>query len=225
MNVSQAAITTPWGGKESVLWFGTPTETPAPPHKCPHRCGRDRHPEPLTRAVATMYDNHQFREDYDPDQDDSPIVCIGANYHGPKRPPSTYREFGFSNAGFIEGAKSPTWLMSMISTYEKLVAVSTAQWPTWKFTSDFTFILDEPFPNTPETLEPVDTEGIAITFDTAWKPWERATGAGPEHAAARKLTPHITAHANDFPIPPSPGYDFSKYATKETTPHWIGAHK
>lgn len=59
-------------------------QAPRPPLKCQH-CDRDWHPEPLTRRVANMWLNHNFDANYDPADDDTPIVCVGANYHGPNR--------------------------------------------------------------------------------------------------------------------------------------------
>lgn len=69
------------------------------PHQCPH-CLRPRHPGPLTRTVASMLGAHQFDPDYDPDKDDSPILCVGADYQGPVSPNGQSKSF----IGTIQGA-------------------------------------------------------------------------------------------------------------------------
>lgn len=48
----------------------------AKPHECPH-CFRPRHMEPLRQAVARMIDRHEFSASYRPDEDTSPIICVG----------------------------------------------------------------------------------------------------------------------------------------------------
>lgn len=200
---------------------------PAPPkpHQCPHRCKRDRHPEPLTEQVARMYDRHQFRPDYDPAEDESPIVCVGANYHGPNRPPGPTFSLanGYYKVGtFIDNGPTLAYQTVLQTTWDTLNKIlmlpawkmPELQWPDWN-----TWFAGEP-----EPLEPCETpEGVTVTFDTEWKPWEHAQNA--EVQSNLKLAEHIRAHANDIPTPPKPGYDFSKYANQETTPYWIGATK
>ena len=53
--------------------------------KCPN-CSRDEHEAPLTQKVAAMYSSHRFDADYDPEADDSPIMCPGSFVCGPARP-------------------------------------------------------------------------------------------------------------------------------------------
>lgn len=60
----------------------SPAPRVAKDHECPH-CFRQRHPEPLTQRQAQMCDNHLFLPGYDAALDESPGVCIGADYEGP----------------------------------------------------------------------------------------------------------------------------------------------
>jgi hypothetical protein len=76
-------------------------QEPQQPWLCPH-CRRDRHPEPLTTRAANMLDGMKLDPGYDAAADDSPIVCIGSDYHGPRR----YNE-GFPNRVVIGGLITP----------------------------------------------------------------------------------------------------------------------
>lgn len=55
---------------------------PKRPWLCPH-CGRDRHPGPLTGRAARMIDDMVFEANYDAERDESPVVCVGADFQGP----------------------------------------------------------------------------------------------------------------------------------------------
>jgi len=50
-------------------------------HLC--RCQRDLHDHPLSEKVAKFWATHTFPESYDPELDDSPIVCPGSYTEGP----------------------------------------------------------------------------------------------------------------------------------------------
>ena len=47
------------------------------------RCNRDIHEAPLSEKVAKFWATHTFPESYDPELDDSPIVCPGSYTEGP----------------------------------------------------------------------------------------------------------------------------------------------
>ena len=200
--------------------------TPPKPHQCPHGCKRDRHPEPLTSQVADMYDHHRFRSDYNPTEDDSPIVCVGANYYGPNRPPplitTTFSLNGYYPVGtFIDSGPTLTYQSVLQTTWDTLNKILML--PTWKM-PEMSLDWTQWFTGALEPLEPCETpEGVTVTFGTDWRPWEHAQRS--EVRSNIKLAEHIRTHANDVPIPASPGYDFSKYAEEETTPYWIGAIK
>ena len=182
------------------------------PHECPHGCGRDRHQEPLTEQVARMYDSHSFREDYSPDSDYSPIVCVGSNYHGPNRPkdrPWTIPDW----SGVWVKLWEPADFDPVPSTW---ATYYTALW------------VDEPYKPPPlEPLPECDVD-ITVTFDDDWKPWLKAHPTKSEAAAAREVVGHITHAAikalREFPVPERPGYDFSKYA-EDPQPYYLGAKK
>lgn len=216
-----------------------PTVPAVPPHQCPH-CKRDRHAEPLTRQVAQMYDNHEFRSDYSPETDDSPIVCVGADYCGPNRPAArTFNtNYGWVDLGCLEagtvvqwkdpapdysysysysvGAKSPNWLKQMLSTTAEWMKELSLEWQPWQ---QYTF--SEWFATVPpKPLEPCDAPDISVTFGAQWKPWERAASTIHEREQAITGVPHIFAHRHDFPVPERPGYDFSQYA-EDVKPYYL----
>jgi len=223
-------------GGQPAKWIGTitvgttATDTPRP-HQCPHGCKRDRHPDPLTEQVARMYDQHAFREDYSPESDDSPIVCVGADYHGPNRAiQEPVRQSGY----IYIGQSSPSWLTMMIKSAEEFTK-AYIEWPKFEYTTTFQWPkpywhswIDEPYGS--KTLKPLPAceLDLVVTFDDAWKPWEKAHPTKYEAAAARELVGHITNAAiraeREFPVPERPGYDFSKYA-EETKPYYLGDKK
>lgn len=77
------------------------------------RCGRDLHDSPLSGKVAGFWASHSFDADYDPELDDSPIVCPGSYTEGPLPAPKTasvrvvgeYIPWQGYSWSFSEGAK------------------------------------------------------------------------------------------------------------------------
>jgi hypothetical protein len=55
---------------------------PLPESMCGN-CRRDWHDFPLTEVVARMWNSVTFSEDYDPESDDSRVVCPGSECCGP----------------------------------------------------------------------------------------------------------------------------------------------
>lgn len=80
--------------KVEPLWVDKAFEPPKPepppwnprPDQCPH-CLRPWHNGPLTETVKNMFELHSFDPNYDPDEDDSSILCVGSDHQGPPRPP------------------------------------------------------------------------------------------------------------------------------------------
>lgn len=190
--------------------------------KCPH-CNRDWHPEPLTQTVASMLARHEFSLDYDPDTDDSDIVCIGANYEGPKRPP---RRAGLESPGwtFVVGNKqpgAPTWLGKLYEATANWLDEITLTWnftitPTWTTTWTTTVYTKGWKPlwaSKPEPCEMPD-ELPDVKFEPAH--WNITTDhwVSPQHTELVSAYWH-DFHANPTPIPESPGMDFSQYDTGE----------
>lgn len=68
--------------------YGVPPEclskSSVRPDLCWH-CERDRHDGPLTQYVAHMWEGHQWEDGYDPEADNTPIVCLGSDAIGPAR--------------------------------------------------------------------------------------------------------------------------------------------
>lgn len=63
---------------------------PVPENLCGN-CRRDWHSIPLSKDVAYMWDNCVFPEEYDPEKDNSRIVCPGSDSCGPiMRPMKKY---------------------------------------------------------------------------------------------------------------------------------------
>lgn len=69
-------------------WFSggyiEPESESIPESMCPN-CRRDWHEVPLTETVARMWDSCRFDADYDPDADDSAVLCPGSECCGPAR--------------------------------------------------------------------------------------------------------------------------------------------
>lgn len=65
-------------------WTGFDAGDPTYP-KCPH-CERHWHGLPITQRIATMYAYGDYDEECRVDTDDSPVVCPGSPFIGPRRP-------------------------------------------------------------------------------------------------------------------------------------------
>lgn len=114
------------------------------------RCKRDIHSAPLSEKVASFYASHSFDADYDPDTDESPIVCPGSYTEGPLPAPKTasvrvvgeYIPWQGYSWSFSEGAKLTikTWLPGdeLKTWYDVLsepIAVKAAKGllPAWNY--------------------------------------------------------------------------------------------
>jgi hypothetical protein len=62
--------------------------------ECPH-CGRDWHGLRLTRRIQTMRRFGHFDPEYSYAEDDSPVLCEGSDFIGPRRPPQLRRQISF----------------------------------------------------------------------------------------------------------------------------------
>jgi hypothetical protein len=184
-----------------------------PPQKCPH-CHRDWHPGPLTEKVRRMLECHTFSLDYDPTLDDTPIVCVGAEYHGPNRP-APARTYGLLSPYVVYDAapmkKAWETIAAMAESLkaESLKALSLWDLPDFKWDGGVWFGASKPEPcELPDELpdiefgpqnwippvEPVNPPaGLA---NTVWAYWN-------------------DFNQQDFPVPDSPGLDFSMYQTDE----------
>ena len=87
-------------------------------HLC--RCQRDLHDHPLSEKVAKFWATHTFPESYDPELDDSPIVCPGSYTEGPLPAQHTHTIISlydsmWSFIGSLEGSfKIAVWTESPI---------------------------------------------------------------------------------------------------------------
>lgn len=194
------------------------------PLHCPH-CDRDWHPGPLTAAVLSMLLRHEFDADYDPATDKTRIVCVGAEYQGPlyQAPEfgSPYPTGYFMDAltGAIVGAP---WVTSQ--AWASVKAIASA----WDMLQD---ILGDTAPLTYHTWlgEPPEPEPCTEPVDLLVEFGPQYWLTNPKDQPPALLPPPVHAaiasapwNPDAFPVPESPGYDFSQYATDETDYTAIG---
>lgn len=187
------------------------------PERCPH-CRRDWHPGPLTDNVRKMLANHRFDLNYDPTLDDSPIVCVGAEYHGPNRP-NTIDSWGVSSPTWtvVVGGKEPSYVKMALDhvTEMKKSLTEMLVWPKWEPTWTF---YDEAWSmiatSKPQPCDLPDELPQVEFGPQNWIPPQE-----PVNPPAT-LSKAVWAYWNDFnkqeiPVPDSPGLDFSQYQTDE----------
>jgi hypothetical protein len=199
---------------------------PKPP-MCPH-CGRDWHPGPLTLDVATMLQQHLFWPEYDLETDVSPIMCVGAEFHGPNRLNSIDTVVVSIGGG---GGGGPGWktlaaidgytgdyigistFKMMDETIKAILAESTLAFEALAKTmasltiklSDWGLVDNE---------KPCSTDDLHIEFGPDnWvvKPLESLPSPVP-YSVHQQLRQIKSDEWQAFPVPESPGYDFSTYA-------------
>ncbi|MBU8830852.1 hypothetical protein [Mycolicibacterium goodii] len=135
-----------------------------PPLKCPH-CNRDWHPEPLTHRVACMWASHHYDRNYDPAEDDSPIVCVGANYQGPH---CENRNRPWQLPGDFEIDLS-SWIAGLNLGYAKGGALADLG-PIPQYPNPFEQ-LQASWQNLADTLQAVGTQFIGLTMTAKlWLP-------------------------------------------------------
>lgn len=200
------------------------TPPPVKPATCPH-CERDWHPGPLTRIVIDMLESHRFIPDYNPDTDNSPILCVGAEYHGPNRPRlSVGATWSFIAGGKAPGSQ-PNWLNEVISTTQKyLNEMVTVTWPTWTFTTTHSMWVSgfhdagswwkPPKPKPCELPEELPT--IEFGPQNWTPPADPVALPQPVKHLVWSYWDDLTQQ--DIPTPERPGYDFSEYANEISYP-------
>lgn len=200
------------------------------PHECCH-CYRQTHPGPLTERQARMYDSFHFDASYDPAADDSPVVCIGADYEGPMPATATHR-YNSSAVTWVTDDSS----YDSYSTYQSLYAEHVkayakkidSEWgkflPKWAEPLVAKMWIGGPYyiaggsPYLP-VVEKKCTEDdkLPIKFNDwdNWKPWEKPE---PWYPIAPALDIKWEQWHSSFPKPESPGYDFTAFNKPETYP-------
>lgn len=206
------------------------------PHECPH-CYRQTHPGPLTERQARMYDNNHFDASYDPAADDSPVVCIGADYEGPMPAGVLQRHndglvkwvtYGSSYDSYSYGSVYQSLYANYMKDYAKKLDqewskllngwVQPLQVSTW--------LIDEPYyyiaggsPYLPVAPEKKCTEDdkLPIKFNDwdNWRPWEKPE---PWYPIEPALDIKWEQWHSSFPKPESPGYDFTAFNKSGTYP-------
>lgn len=118
-----------WGSWKGDSGYSPPwvvTVNPDPPKprddQCPH-CLRPWHPGSLTQRVVDMLANHSFDPKYRPEDDNSPIMCVGAEFEGPPRPKEyTWKEYTWSATYSSDTSSVANWASALI--YDMLGTLS-----------------------------------------------------------------------------------------------------
>lgn len=189
-----------------------------PPQKCPN-CNRDWHPGPLTERVQKMLREHRFDPEYNPTTDDTPIVCVGAEYHGPNRPGNHWGTSSMVSGTTWTahlGGKEPMWLTSLLnSTQEWLQQIaSVSESVTFKLWSGDWGLLDEWTTKKPEPCAMPDELPTVEFGPQNWIPPQQPVN--PSKATSDLVWSYWhDLTRQDIPVPERPGMDFSAYATDE----------
>lgn len=216
----------PEGGYESHMAASNPD--PQYP-RCGH-CGRHWHGLPLTSRVAWMYAHRRMDPNYNAADDDSPIVCDGSDFIGPRRPPSAElgsigirREVPF--LVLIDTDAFSAALRRMQEQWDRFFeSISTTDWQviiggrTW--TERLTVLhyteqeCSAPAPDVDVTFGPQNwIHEVRRSLESSADPesyWGLGNLTNPLRRSVQQQWDQFTAP--DFPVPPSPGYDFSAYA-------------
>lgn len=138
-----------------------------PSHECP-QCGRLKHSAPLTERVRNMLTRHSFNPDYDPDKDDSPILCVY-----PEEGPAP-RHRRSRNEAYVTLGTGGVFTATAAKLQELTLMWETLL-PQWQL----------PQISQPKALTPPKCQGVGIiTFDE-WKlgEWASETVGVSSHVA------------------------------------------
>jgi len=200
---------------EAVEWRAEDyAPPPVKPVKCPH-CERDWHPGPLTRTVVNMLENHRFNADYNPDTDESDIVCVGADYHGPNRTRES-REWTVTPATWLL-PQNWTAYKSIQSTWEALNTITLGYSYTAKlYSGDWGLIGQWQVPKPKPCELPEDLPTIEFGPQNWTPPADPVALPQPVKQLVWAYWDDLTQQ--DIPTPERPGYDFSQYAGEISYP-------
>lgn len=138
-----------------------------PSHECP-QCGRLKHSAPLTERVRNMLTRHSFNPDYDPDKDDSPILCV----YPEEGPAPRYRR----NQAYVTLCPGDVFTTTAAQLQEFIFAWEEILLPShWQL----------PQISQPKALTPPKGQGVdIITFDK-WRlgEWASETVGVSSHVA------------------------------------------
>lgn len=206
--------------------------------KCPH-CGRAWHGLPLTRHVAQMYSLGFFEPEYIAAEDDSPIVCDGSDFIGPLRPPTRHiNQVAIITVvpnieGFADGVRRAMAQAAEVfdeafrsmerSLREFLDGIDWQEWGPFIHTAS---LPPSQWPQPRSDLPPAYKPGISFGQHN-WhfemqrippelqfpRPYLTPLFVSPLAYDVHQLWREFTAPT--FPIPESPGYDFSAWADTE----------
>lgn len=164
--------------------------------KCPH-CDRQWHELPLTRDVAAMFDMGRLDSSSFLHADQSPIVCDGSRFIGPRRPPTTFSYTGqWSAMGTVLEWPKFDAFDAITAAWQNLHTQMTQVLLGVKLTAPW-FI---PFPEAEPELPCADIPGdVPIEFGPQnWLPPQEPINPPAE------LTKAVMARAAKFTEPPKP---------------------
>lgn len=179
------------------------------------RCGCDIHPSALTERVSRMWRSHHFPEDYDPDTDDSPIVCPGSYTEGPLPAPKP-------TSAWIVGENTP-WQKNLLQ--EMLYGWSFSEpakltFKTWLPGDELKTWYDVGYLSEPIAVKAA--KGLLPAWNyqkTAWTTYDKSA-AEKAHKAISKMAAtvqNLTCEKSDtviefgpknWPVEPKPAWTF-----------------
>lgn len=211
---------------------------------CPH-CHRQWHGLRITKRIESMRWSGEFDPEYSYTEDESPVLCEGSEFIGPRRPPA--RPVQVVNS-FVD--------VRIIPDFRGLTDHMTRMMERWR--AMFQQIAEEFVPAVHATLwMPHMRDGVVFSGRIAFDELNQCAKPGPVPVPEgitvefgpqnwiheiRRIPPErqfprpywlrnpldyaVNQHwqqftAPTFPVPEAHGYDFSRYATNDDDPIWV----
>lgn len=194
---------------------GSVGEQRIPDSLCPN-CRRDRHDYPLTSAVAQMWSDLSFDEGYDPNNDDSEIICPGSDVHGP-----ALADHGSRATTYVDTISHMSITLDALNSSTLNLLKKIAEWPNpflpltdWKISpkSSWTIADLEKLKDQWEYKPAVQGAPWVVFPDEAYEfkqecldQWIEPFAPIPQ--AALEAAPKAIEHE----IPQPPGFDFDSF--------------
>jgi hypothetical protein len=201
------------GEPRNGFYFGDPTYP-----RCP-QCNRHWHGLRITQRIANMYASGRYDPAYSAAGDDTPTLCEGSEFIGPKRPPAEWGtaryqisiSIGMDTTDFIQALHDRMAELMFGPCFAEAMRTFGGSMPSVRlFDSGWSQIAEYTYP------EPVQcTDDIVVEFGP--QNWVHEFRRIPNHSSwSYVVTPNTQAvamlwdkfTAPDYPIPVSPGIDF-----------------